>query len=142
LIDTRTKCRDVRECEYGAKNPPIGSNVGGYPKKKTSISVASFEPVGRSIGDYPSADPGEIPGPGKSICQRTADIVGRHAKHRRGGAVESSNFALAIDYNDRKIDRIKQADIIAANSTQRSVIAWHGAVSNELVLLRHLYQYP
>jgi hypothetical protein len=123
LVNACTKGRNIRECEYHPQNLAIGSGVGGYPKKKTSIAIAGFAPTWCSVSHHLRAQLIEILHASKSLAKTTTDGRGRQAKHRCGGAVDTGNFAIAVGHNYRKIDCIKQVDLVDGDPTQsRSLI--------------------
>src|SRR5580658_3034922 len=70
LLDTCSKCRDIRECEHCSQNlTAIASGVGSYSKKKTSIAVAGFDPMWCSVRDHPPADSIQILHARKSVAK-------------------------------------------------------------------------
>jgi hypothetical protein len=99
------------------------SGIGGYPNKKSSVAVAAFDPVGCSVSDHTRTDPVKILHARESISKSTTDVRGCQAKYRCGRAVDTDNSAITIDYNDRKIDGIEQANIVNRDPTRSRSVA-------------------
>jgi hypothetical protein len=121
LVYACTKRGDIRECQGCAQNLAIASAVGRYSKKKAFIAIAGFGPVWCSVSDHPCADPIEIFHTSEDIAKRATDFRRRHAKDSCRGAIHEDNAAFAADYNYRKINSVKQANIIADYPVKNSI---------------------